>query len=373
MPGVSASETRSSEVAPARPATASELAILNHPDQRTSWIVVTTATLRRADPDLAPRIAQRLRDLGDEAPALWSRWDGAGWQPAGAPDPVVVDGDPLQAPGLLTRFDLAREPPARFVVARDGGRLALAAHHAAFDGLSMLALIGAVLGHELAAPATATATPARPAKRELGLGLLGPLQRLMSPADRVAASPAPVARDSFAVREIGVRPPNITGQIARATIDAVGARNAALGADWNRIGLTIALGGPPAIGNVASYRRLDLRAGDDVAASVQVALRSGVEPGELATTLPRRLRLLAPVTDRLSDSVLVSNLGFTSLPELSRLCLFPVARGRSAVAVGASSVSRGRTTVALRARDLSPADAESLLDDVVAGLRCASD
>jgi hypothetical protein len=373
MPSVSASHARSSATTPVRPGTATELAILNHPDQRTSWIVVMTATLRYGDSDLTSRIAERLQTLGDQAPDLWSRWDGAGWRPARAPEPVVVDGDPLQAPGLLTRFDLAGEPPARFAVARDGGRLALAAHHAAFDGLSMLALIGAVLGRDLPSPAEAATTPAEPARREHGVDLLRPLRRLMRPADRVVSSQGPVPQDSFAVREIGLRPPNITGQIAQASIDAAGARNAARGADWDRIGLTIALGGPAAMGNVASYRRLDLRAGEDVAASVQAALRSGVEPGELATTLPRGLRLLAPVADRFSDSVLVSNLGFTALPELSRLCLFPVARGRSAVAVGAGSVSQGQTTISLRARDLSPDDAESLLDDIIARLRGSDD
>jgi hypothetical protein len=63
MPSVSASHARSSATTPVRPGTATELAILNHPDQRTSWIVVMTATLRYGDSDLTSRIAEGARPV----------------------------------------------------------------------------------------------------------------------------------------------------------------------------------------------------------------------------------------------------------------------------------------------------------------------
>ena len=117
------------------------------------------------------------------------------------------------------------------------------------------------------------------------------------------------------------------------------------------------------MGNVASYRRLDLSPRDDVAEAVGRALRNPRAPTEMSFA-PRALRLLAPVADRFGDSLLISNLGRTPLPGAKDVALYPVARGGSAVAVAASSAVEGRTTLSLRARDLSQADADSLLDAI---------
>jgi hypothetical protein len=65
---------------------------------------------------------------------------------------------------------------------------------------------------------------------------------------------------------------------------------------------------------------------------------------------------------------LVSNVGFHDLQGVTRLEFFPVARGRSAVAVGAAGVKSGRAVVTVRARWLSQIDAEGLLADLVDSL-----
>jgi hypothetical protein len=103
-----------------------------------------------------------------------------------------------------------------------------------------------------------------------------------------------------------------------------------------------------------------------VGPAVAAALANPVDPPELVR--PRPMRLLAPVQRRLSDSLLVSNVGRHAVPDARLLAFFPVARGRSAVAFGAAGLQDGPITVTLRSRDLARVDAEVLLGDVVTHL-----
>jgi hypothetical protein len=162
--------------------------------------------------------------------------------------------------------------------------------------------------------------------------------------------------------------------IAAAAVAAAGARNARLGRPWRRVGLNIGLAGAPegepgsgTVGNRSRYRRVDLRPGEAVGPALAAAVASPREPLDQVWS-PRSGRLLGPVAGRFSDSLLVSNLGRRELPGATRLDFFPVARGRSAVAVGAVGLAGGSSTVSLRARDLSSEDAEALLADLVARL-----
>ncbi|MBO0730878.1 MAG: hypothetical protein J2P57_16605, partial [Acidimicrobiaceae bacterium] len=193
--------------------------------------------------------------------------------------------------------------------------------------------------------------------------LRAPLRRLLAPANRVAPSSPSPHREALAVRKLGAGG-LFTGRIAAACVEAVRAHNARRGFPAHRIGLSVARGGPTAIGNVASYRRLDLSASDRVATAVHRALRDGEPPPEMVYH-PRALRLLAPIAGRFSDSLLVSDLGRITLPGVDRVALFPTVHGRSAVAFGASEVADGCATLAIRARDLSAADAARLLNDAV--------
>ena len=80
------------------------------------------------------------------------------------------------------------------------------------------------------------------------------------------------------------------------------------------------------------------------------------------------MRLLEPVVDRFSDTILISNLGRHRVPGVDRLDFFPVARGRSAVCFASAAIEDGSTTLTLRARDLSPGDARRLLADAAGRL-----
>jgi hypothetical protein len=381
------------------PASRNALALLRFPDRRTGWVVVAAASLAAPPAGLD----ERVQALHRAVPIVGARLRGEVWHQGTAPEPLVVDGEPLGAPVLLEPFRLAVEPPVRVLVGAGGARLAVACHHAAFDGLGLMALLAALLGGPPPSP-PAPAGAGRPAAELRGL-----LGRVARPADRVAPSPHAPARDALAVREVALAGRGVTARLAAAAVAAAGARNARLGRRWRRVGVNLGLAGPapstapgdggrrtgePAgsavdqgghapvgrdpdaaasggssavAGNVSRYRRVDLLAGEAVGPAVTAAMASPREPVDQVWS-PRLGRLLGPVARRCSDSLLVSNVGRRAVPGATRLDFFPVARGRSAVAVGAAGLPGGPSTVSLRARDLSAEDAEELLADIVARL-----
>jgi hypothetical protein len=387
------------------PASPNELALLRFPDRRTAWVVVAVATLTGP----ADRLDDRLAALHQAVPMTGARLRGEVWHPGSPPDPLIADGDPLHAPALLGRFDLAVEPPLRVVVGSEGRRLAVACHHAAFDGRSLVALLAVLAGGEdeqlggvdnLEHPISGSATlPLRGAEpRRAGLEaahgpegprtlgarpprrsapeLRGLVERMVRPADRVAASPGRHVREALAVREVRLGGTGVTARLAEAAVAAAGSRNARMGRPWRRVGINVGLAGLPGpaghgggvpVGNSSRYRRLDLRPGEPVGPALAAALASPREPLDQVWS-PRLGWLLEPVVGRFSDSLLVSNLGRCAVPGVTRLEFFPVARGRSAVAVGAAGLAGGPSTVSVRARDLSSEDAEALLEDLVVRL-----
>jgi len=387
------------------PVSRNELALLRFPDRRTAWVVVAAATL--AEP--AARLEERLTVLHQAVPMTGARLRGEVWHPGSPPDPLIADGDPLHAPALPDRFDLATQPPFRVVVGSEGRRLAVACHHAAFDGRSLVALlaalVGGVRGKGHLPPAGMDGRQHPPPGGEEGVRprrsspeLRGLAGRMVRPADRVAASPGRHVREALAVREVELGGAAVTARLAEAAMAAAGARNARMGRPWRRVGINVGLaglpdlaagdvdgtagGGPPPeqggggplgqgggvpVGNYSRYRRLDLRPGEPVGPALGAALAGPREPLDQVWS-PRLGWVLEPVVGRFSDSLLVSNLGRCAVPGATRLEFFPVARGRSAVAVGAAGLAGGPSTVSVRARDLSSEDAEALLEDLVAGL-----
>lgn len=327
-------------------------ALLNGPDRRSTWVIIVAATLR----DRVRDLDQRLADVAAAVPVVRARLRGGAWQPGTPPRVQTVSGEPLGTPSLTLPFALADEPPVRVLAEAGGLRLAVAAHHAAFDGLGIVAVLAALLGGPLPAP---------PAAAPPGHGGYWPLlRRLAQPASPVAASPARPARETLLVRPVELAGPGVTARIAAAAVAAAGRHNARLGRPWARIGVSLGVGGPQGAGYVSTYRRVDLSPGAPVAPAVSAALAKPYEPpgaGEAGW-------LLAPLAYRFSDSLLISNVGRHALPAAERLDLFPVARGRSAVAFGAAGLSGGTSTLSLRARDLAADDAARLLDDVVARL-----
>jgi hypothetical protein len=207
-------------------------------------------------------------------------------------------------------------------------------------------------------------------------GLVG---RLVRPADRVAPSLAPPPREALAVAEVDLSGPGVTARLVAAAVAAAGTHNARLGRPWRRVGVNVGLAGPAAggerigadgvgaswpPGNRSRYRRLDLRAGQPVGTALDAVLARTREPLDQVWS-PRFGWVLEPVVGRFSDSLLVSNLGRRAVPGVTRLEFFPVARGRSAVAVGAVGLAGGPATVSVRARDLSAEDIRALLADLV--------
>jgi hypothetical protein len=361
-------------------------------------------------------------------PMIGARLHGETWYPGPPPEPVIVDGDPLAAPELVARFDLATQPTLRVVAGSGGTRLAVACHHAAFDGLSLVALLATLvrpqshpddLGQlgpqpptEAAAAVEGVGNREHPSSRSATLPLRSPelrglVGRLIRPADRVAPSLARPGREALAVAEVDLAGPGVTSRLVSAAVAAAGAHNARLGRPWRRVGINIGLaaaaeaaegrasigksggnraaGGPSAAnrthqtevsgnqlpGNFSRYRRIDLGPAEAVAPALGAALASSREPLDQVWS-PRWGWVLEPVVGRFSDSLLVSNLGRREVPGVTRLEFFPVARGRSAVAVGAVGLAGGPATVSVRARDLSSEDAEALLADLVARLEAGA-
>ena len=333
------------------------LAVLRSADRRTAWMVVLVATVDPADrPDQA-----RLESLHRALPLIGARVAADRWVPGPAPVLLDVgDRDPVADGRVAAPIDLAHGAPLRVVVGGGGRLVAVGGHHAAFDGRALAALLAALLGGDVPSLATAPA-PAGAAR------VTPSLRRLLRPADRVAASANLPPHESYVSRELTIAGPNVTARLASACADAARAWNETRGAPWRRVGVSVAVGGPSGVGNVASYRRVDVDGGQSVHDAVLAALADPREPAELAAP-PRFLRVLAPLATRFSDSFLVSNLGRVEMPHAHSLEFFPVARGRSAIAFGAATVG-DTSRLALRARDLDEADAASLLDAVVARWR----
>jgi hypothetical protein len=156
--------------------------------------------------------------------------------------------------------------------------------------------------------------------------------------------------------------PGVTARLSEACVAAVRAHNRERGWPSNRIGISVPVGGVH--GESATYRRVDVKGDQSVRQSVDLALRDPAVPSELAH-IPRWASLIRPVIARLSDTCLVSNLGRCEVPGVSALEIFPVARGRSAVAFGATGIPGRPATLTLRARDLDRGDATMLLDRAV--------
>jgi hypothetical protein len=109
--------------------------------------VVAAATL--AAP--VDRLQERLAALHQAVPLTGARLRHETWHPGPPPELLTVDGDPLAAPELVARFELTTQPPVRVVAGSGGTRLAVACHHAAFDGQSLVTLLATLIRPEGAA------------------------------------------------------------------------------------------------------------------------------------------------------------------------------------------------------------------------------
>lgn len=330
-----------------------------HPDNRTAWVIVMLARFEPGGTPPLGLVRERLSSAVTTSPLIGARLRNGWWMPEWGADVRLTDGgDPLaQAP--LQPFILDQEPPLRVVMPTTRDWLLICAHHFAFDGLSMLSLLRALLtGEEAVAPDFArVSSPRRPPAEEI--------RRFFRPADRVAPSARVPLRESFAARQVQLPQKGVTAALARACAAAAVAHNAGRGQRLARIGLSIAVGGVD--GEAATYRRLDLTPKEDIEAAVSHSLSDPRVPRELVG-LPRGAFLLRPALRRLSDTLLVSNLGRVDLPGTTSVEFYPVARGRSAVAFGAAGLRDQPTTLTLRTLNLTSRDTTTLLERVVGEL-----
>jgi hypothetical protein len=333
--------------------------IVRHPDRETAWVIglvaYSSATGRAVDPTL---LGSRLSDLRATIPLVAGRLRGETWQRGAPPEPVLMEVDDPIAVLPLHRFDLAEEAPLRVLCAADGTWLALLGHHSAFDGLGMVSII-----RSLVTGVTEEASVYRSNARSSGPEVPWPLlKRVLLPAEPVAKSQAVPQTEVLEARTVDLSGKRITSRLAAACARAVVAHNRRRSAPIRGIGISVAVGGTGK--EPATYRRIDMKPDGPVSRVVDEALSTPTVPRELVG-LPRRAHLLRPVLGRLSDTILVSNLGRQELDHVERLDFFPVARGRSSVAFGCAGVAGGLTTLSIRARYLDRPDARAILDCAV--------
>ena len=303
-------------------------------------------------------LLERMAAAVDDVPLLASRLHGAWWTPGSAPPVVVASGDLVES-APLHAFDLRHEPPLRVVTSTQRDGLLLAAHHHAFDGLGMASLLRGLLSGDFeAAPDYTSLSSGHHSSARSAL-------RALRPADPIAPFPRVPLAESMVSTTMVLPRQRVTACLARACAEAAVAHNGAQGRPMRRIGLSVAVG--RINGEAATYRRVDVSPDDDVEEAVAPALADAAVPAELKG-LPWGAFLLRPVLQRFSDTILLSNLGRLDLPGVKQADFYPVARGRSAVAVGAAGVAGGETTLTVRARNLSQPDSAAFLARIIDAL-----
>jgi hypothetical protein len=310
-------------------------------DPAVTWGIALEARLTEpVDPAL---LDSRLTVLADEHPHL-------------GPSPrVVMTDDPTGAVQRLASEPFAPGAPlVRVAVAPTG--LVIAAHHAAVDGLGLLAVLAA-------ATASAVSSDARGIGDRPAPGFLtGATRRLaeaaLHPPTRVMASRkvrTVTGGDVVARREVAGAPRG-TSRLVCAVTSAVQEWNTGRGGSSH--GIVVAVGAsrrdgvrPEPVDDSALFRVRDCERLD--AAGVSAVLASAppeTTPGESGRSGPlvrAGVRLLA---GRLGSTVLVSHLGAVHAPGVTDLAFYPVTGGPSTVSFGAATVA-GRTVLTARGRD----------------------
>jgi hypothetical protein len=333
--------------------------MLRHPDRRTTWagagVLRFEEPLGGGDPAKVGRIVEeRFAELHRCFPLVGARLRGTTWHP-GATNPVAFsDANRSVAPEHVRAFDLSTEAPLRLFADSHGSWITVVPHHAAIDGASVVGMFKILCGQAPGAPERTRALARR------SVPAWSALTRLAWPADPVAPSPEQPEHDSFAHVQLPAIGKDAATRLPEALAHALMEHNARAGVPLKKIGLSISVVEVDEGEAVASYRRVDVRAGSDLRPAVEAALRSPEEPWEILHA-PRALRLLAPLAGRLSDTLLLSNFGRVQLGGARSLEIYPVARGRSAVAFGAVRVAGAESTLTIRARSLSNQDAKSVL------------
>jgi SAM-dependent methyltransferase len=341
-----------------------------HPE--ISWSIVL---------DAEPAGPIHPEEVGERVRAAWHLHDLPGAAPiprvvsAGAGDLALTDAAdrPYDDDGDLCRLIVADGPRPRLIVA---------GHHSAFDGLGLVALLGAALGVSLGTTARGTpATEGAPAG-----GWRYPLRRLeealVHPPTRIAPLGGKTgAAGDHLLRQRSERTVS-SAELIVAAASAVRLWNASADPDDGgflddrivvAVGASRRRGADARIGTQAAWFRLAVPPDLDPDGVRRALATRGPEPSPAAgaARATSALGLGKVLARRTGSTMLVSNLGRVE-PDgpLADAAFFPSAHGRSGVAIGGVGVG-GRMTVTLRARRsaFSLPDAAALLDLVVERIR----
>jgi hypothetical protein len=345
-----------------RPLNHSELAILHHPDRLATWIVVATAFLTTDDSqDPAQRVIDkinaRLETLSQALPSVSSRLDGLFWIPAERPRAVIGTDDNKTPDYMLEPFNLTNEPPLRILVSPNGDWVSFFVHHAALDGARLILAIKILLCNVDPPPPN----PDRSIKSQIPWATL---RRLLAPADPIAPSFDKPTLDTFVSRQLPIVGLGITAKLPQLCLRAACEFSAIQGKPCKRIGLSLGIAPDDGPENRSTYRRIDARIGVDMTNAIETALSTPIEPWEIKHS-SRLLKYLGPLANRASDTILLTNLGRQSMPGITKLEGYPVARGRSGVSFAAVRIIGGESTLSLRTRDINYQDATLILDKVI--------
>ncbi len=312
-----------------------------------------------------------------------------GWPATLGPRPSAVEAtDEAAAARLRGEFADGQYRDGDLLVrlARAPGSLVLAAHHSALDGLGLLALLGLVLDAPVRSGARglddAASGPGggflRRAAARLGEAAFRPPARILpsrsGPADRAAGWGDHLVEDRAPALAGG------TAALLAAAALAVDEWNTRRGRSPGRmivaVGLSRRPGSEPTLADQSAYARVTLGGrGMAAARSALASARPEPAPPQGSRGVAAAARLARPLAGRLGSTLLVSNLGRIEAPDQVRsISFWPVAHGRSGVALGAATVG-GTTMLALRARRTSfdQAAATSLLDAIRRHLEALSE
>jgi hypothetical protein len=239
-------------------------------------------------------------------------------------------------------------------VAREPRGLVLAAHHSALDGLGLVALLGLALDRPVRSGARGL-PGAGESRVSWPVSAIRLGRALVVPPDRVAPDGGERRRGDHLLQADATSWPGGTPDLVAAVAEAVAAWNAAHLTTSRRteiaVGASRRRGDAPTLADESAYLRLSLPVWAPEV--VRAALREAVPEPRLAIWEPAAMAvwpLARAASRRLGSTALVSNLGTISGPAaLQRISFWPVAHGRSGVAVGAATVGE-RTTITLRAR-----------------------
>jgi hypothetical protein len=264
------------------------------------------------------------------------------------------------------------------VLDADEPHVVVAGHHAAVDGLGLVALLSVVLD----APLATNARGLDPARMPRSATLAYRARRLIEAA---LAPPARIAPHSGEADAAATGPgDHLTGrrvatQLSTSRLVAAAARgvrrwNAAAGEAAEplvvAVGASLRPGTEARLADLAArsawFRlRIDRADPEEIAAKLA---RDAPEPRPSGRGVgPATLRLSRALASRLGSTLLVSNIGrMDGSGRVRRAALYPAAHGRSGVSIGCAAVGT-EALVTLRARksSFSARVAGSLLDVVV--------